>query len=46
MDQPAQTFGYMVAGYVVIFGALFGYLLSLIIRWRALLQKKQKLAEK
>jgi hypothetical protein len=46
MDQPAQTIGYMVAGYVVIFGALFGYLLSLIIRWRSLQQKKNHLTEK
>lgn len=34
MDQPAQTLGYMIAGYVVIFTGLFGYILSLAIRWK------------
>jgi CcmD family protein len=34
MDQPAQTLGYMVAGYVVIFSALFGYIISLALRWK------------
>ena len=45
MDQPAQTLGYMVAGYVVIFGALFGYLASLRFRWNKLQEKKRLLEE-
>jgi hypothetical protein len=43
MSQPAQTLNYMIAGYVVIFGALFGYLTSLAIRWNALQRKKKSL---
>jgi hypothetical protein len=32
MDTPAQTFNFMIAGYIVIFGALIGYVISLIVR--------------
>ena len=32
MDAPAQTIGYMLAGYTVIFGAMIIYVTSLIIR--------------
>jgi len=32
MDAPAQTFGFMIAGYIAIFGALIGYVISLIVR--------------
>lgn len=45
MDQPAQTMRYMIAGYVVIFGALFGYLTSLMLRWRRLKQQQKMLDE-
>lgn len=43
MSEPAQTLNYMIAGYVVIFGALFGYIASLVIRWNALQRKKKSL---
>jgi hypothetical protein len=43
MSQPAQTLSYMIAGYVVIFGALFAYLASLAIRWNALQRKKNQI---
>ena len=33
---PAQTFGYMVMGFAVIFGTLGAYLLSLWLRARNL----------
>lgn len=39
---PAETTGYMIFGYVVIFGTMFVYLLSLISRWRNL-QKDEEL---
>jgi len=33
---PAETTTYLIAGYIVIFGAMILYLMSLIIRWRKL----------
>lgn len=38
-DSPAETTGYMVAGYLVIFGLMAIYLLSLFIRQRNLRQE-------
>jgi hypothetical protein len=35
-DVPAETTGYMIAGYVVIFGVMLVYLLSLLQRGRSL----------
>jgi hypothetical protein len=35
-EGPANTNGYMAAGYVVVFGVMFIYLLSLIVRYRSL----------
>jgi CcmD family protein len=35
-DIPAQTTNYMVAGYTVIFGVMFFYVISLIVRRRNL----------
>ena len=29
---PAETTGYMIAGYAVIFGVMFLYLVSLVVR--------------
>ncbi len=43
MDQPAQTTVYMIAGYVVIFGALTGYIVSLVTRWKKLTAEKKYL---
>ncbi len=34
MGEPADTMGYMIAGYVVIFGAILVYIGSLGYRWR------------
>jgi hypothetical protein len=45
MDQPAQTTGYMIAGYIVIFGALISYVVSLIVRWKKLSDEKKYLEE-
>lgn len=42
-DAPAQTSGYFIAGYVVIFGVMALYLASLIIRSRNLQQDMEVL---
>lgn len=44
MEGPANTVTYMVAGYVVIFGTLLGYLISLAVRFRNLRQDEAMLA--
>ena len=44
-DAPAQTTGYMIAGYTVIFGSMLLYLVSLIVRRRNLEQDLQTLEE-
>jgi|WetSurSiteA1Bulk_404760.scaffolds.fasta_scaffold644352_1 hypothetical protein len=38
-EGPAETTGYMIAGYLIIFGLMAIYLLSLFIRKRNLLQE-------
>ena len=43
--QIADTTGYMIAGYVVIFGALFLYIASLVVRHRNLNQDYEMLKE-
>ncbi len=35
-NGPAETTAYMIAGYTVIFGVMFLYLVSLIVRQRNL----------
>jgi len=42
---PADTLGYMIAGYVVIFGSMLLYLISLIVRRRNLTQDLEVLQE-
>jgi hypothetical protein len=44
-EAPAETTGYMIAGYVVIFGAMLVYLLSLLVRNRNLSQDLEVLEE-
>lgn len=44
-EGPAQTLGYMVAGYTVIFGSMALYLVSLVIRRRNLQQDLETLQE-
>ena len=45
MQGPADTVNYMIAGYLVIFGLLAGYIASLVLRWRARLDEKKLLDE-
>ena len=33
--QTAETFGYFIAGYAVIFGISIGYVLYLYAKWKA-----------
>jgi len=44
-DAPAQTTGYMIAGYTVIFGVMFIYLVTLITRRRNLHQDLEMLED-
>jgi len=39
----AQTFGYFLAGYFVIFTGLAGYLISLALRWKKLSSEKDNI---
>lgn len=41
---PAETTGYMIFGYTVIFGSMLFYVLSLLTRWRNL-RKDEELLE-
>jgi hypothetical protein len=45
MDTPADTLGYMIAGYSVIFGVMIIYLVSLVVRWRSLSQDEAMLQD-
>ena len=44
-DVPAETTGYMILGFVVIFGVLGGYLFSLYSRKRNLEKDRELLKE-
>lgn len=45
MNTTPDTIAYMIAGYVVIIGALGGYTLSLVLRWRRLKRRGKMLNE-
>ncbi len=44
-DGPAQTSEYMIAGYMVIFGMMGLYWLSIVIRRRNLIRELETLKE-
>jgi len=44
-DIPAETTGYMILGYTIIFGTMGIYLFSLFSRWRNLEKDKEVLEE-
>lgn len=44
-QAPAQTTNFMIAGYVVIFGVMFLYIISLAVRARKLRQQLVMLEE-
>lgn len=45
MEGPANTLNYMIAGYVVIFGTMLLYLVSLISRWKNLRKDAELMKE-
>jgi CcmD family protein len=45
MDEPANTLGYFIAGYAVIFVSILVYIVSLILRGRNLKQDEDMLTE-
>jgi len=45
MDAPAQTLNYMIAGYVVIFGVILGYIASILLRWMRLRKEQDHLQD-
>jgi hypothetical protein len=44
-EAPAETMGYMIAGYAIIFGVMLLYVASLYIRRRNLIQDLEVLEE-
>jgi len=44
-EAPAETTGYMIFGYSVIFGTLIIYLISLVTRWRNYKKDQEVLEE-
>ncbi len=44
-EGPAQTTGYMIFGYIIIFGTMAVYLFSLFNRWRNLVKDEEVLRE-
>ena len=42
-QAPAETTGYMVAGFSVIFGVMLAYILSIAVRYRNLKQDYETL---
>jgi CcmD family protein len=45
MDAPADTLNYFIAGYAVIFISILGYLASLVLRRRNLIQDEEMLRD-
>jgi CcmD family protein len=45
LQAPAETTRYMIAGYLVIFGVMSLYIISLIVRSRKLQQELETLKE-
>ena len=44
-EGPADTTGYMIAGYTIIFGVMLLYLISLLVRQRNLQKDMEVLEE-
>lgn len=45
LQAPAETTSYLIAGYAVIFGIMFLYIVSLVIRSRNLKRQLEMLRE-
>ena len=44
-ELPAETTGYMIFGFSIIFGTMAVYLFSLVNRWRNLVKDQEILQE-
>lgn len=45
MNSTLDTLNYFIAGYIVIFGSIIGYVISLYVRWKNLKQEEEILSE-
>lgn len=45
MNSTLNTLNYFIAGYIVIFGSIIGYVISLYVRWKNLKQEEEILTE-
>ena len=45
MNSTINTVNYFIAGYVIIFGSIIGYVLSLLVRWKNLKQEEEILTD-
>jgi hypothetical protein len=41
MNSTIDTLNYFIAGYIVIFGSIIGYVVSLYVRWKNLKQEEE-----
>ena len=41
MNGTIDTLNYFIVGYVVIFGSIIGYIISLYVRWKNLKQEEE-----
>lgn len=45
MNSTINTVNYFIAGYVIIFGSIIGYVVSLLVRWKNLKQEEEILTD-
>ena len=45
MNTTLNTVNYFIAGYIVIFGSIIGYVISLYVRWKNLKQEEEILID-
>lgn len=45
MSTTLNTVNYFIAGYIVIFGSIIGYVISLYVRWKNLKQEEEILMD-
>jgi hypothetical protein len=45
MNSTINTLNYFIAGYIVIFGSIIGYVVSLFVRWKNLKQEEEILSD-
>jgi len=45
MNSTINTLNYFIAGIIVIFGSIIGYVVSLYVRWKNLKQEEEILSD-